>query len=240
MRFDAGSPWLLLGDYHLLLRRAGSGYAVELQQGPQVCYQRPSVDVMFASVARAAGSHGVGVLLTGMGTDGAKGLLALRRAGAATIAQDEPSCVVYGMPREARRLDAAVRSSPLADIPGSWPGPSSSKQRQPPRQRKVCSTSSAAGQRPKQRGEGMQGTVLVVDDSAMMRKVVLRVLKMADVEFEAAWKQGGNEAIALLRANKVNFIMCDINMPGHVRPAVAPADQRGKARGRRPHRNGNH
>jgi len=106
------------GDYHLLLRRVGVGYAVELQQGPQVCYQRPSVDVMFASVAQAAGSHGVGVLLTGMGTDGAKGMLALKRAGAATIAQDEASCVVYGMPREAKRLDAVGTVAALADIPG--------------------------------------------------------------------------------------------------------------------------
>ena len=106
------------GDYHLLLRRAGAGYAVELQQGPQVCYQRPSVDVMFASVAQAAGSHGVGVLLTGMGTDGAKGMLALKQAGAATIAQDEASCVVYGMPREAKRLDAVGTVAALADIPG--------------------------------------------------------------------------------------------------------------------------
>ena len=105
------------GDYHLLVRRAGTGYVVDLQQGPQVCYQRPSVDVMFASVAQAAGSHGVGILLTGMGTDGAKGLLALRRAGAATIAQDEPSCVVYGMPREAKRLDAVGTVASLGDIP---------------------------------------------------------------------------------------------------------------------------
>lgn len=106
------------GDYHLLLRRAGVGYAVELQQGPQVCYQRPSVDVMFASVAQAAGGHAVGVLLTGMGTDGAKGMLALKRAGAVTIAQDESSCVVYGMPREAKRLDAVGTIAALADIPG--------------------------------------------------------------------------------------------------------------------------
>jgi two-component system chemotaxis response regulator CheB len=105
------------GDYHMLLRRVGTGYAVELQQGPQVCYQRPSVDVMFASVAQAAGSHGIGVLLTGMGTDGAKGMLALKRAGAATIAQDEQSCVVYGMPREAKRLDAVGTVAALAEIP---------------------------------------------------------------------------------------------------------------------------
>ncbi len=106
------------GDYHLLLRRSGTGYAIELQQGPQVCYQRPSVDVMFASVAQAAGNYGVGVLLTGMGSDGAKGMLALRRAGGTTIAQDESSCVVYGMPREAKRLDAVGTVASLADIAG--------------------------------------------------------------------------------------------------------------------------
>jgi len=104
------------GDFHLLVRRAGTNYAIQLQRGPQVCYQRPSVDVMFTSVAQAAGSHGVGVLLTGMGTDGAKGLLALRHAGATTIAQDEPSCVVYGMPREAKRIDAVCTVAPLAGI----------------------------------------------------------------------------------------------------------------------------
>jgi two-component system chemotaxis response regulator CheB len=106
------------GDYHMLLRRASNNYFVELQHGPQVCYQRPSVDVMFASVALAAGEHSVGVLLTGMGADGAKGLLALKKAGAATIAQDEASCVVYGMPREARRLGAVDTVAALHDIAG--------------------------------------------------------------------------------------------------------------------------
>jgi two-component system chemotaxis response regulator CheB len=106
------------GDYHLLLRRSSSGYSVALQQGPAVCYQRPSVDVMFASVAQAAGRHGVGVLLTGMGTDGARGMLALKHAGGATIAQDEASCVVYGMPREAARLGAVATVAPLGDIAG--------------------------------------------------------------------------------------------------------------------------
>jgi two-component system chemotaxis response regulator CheB len=104
------------GDYHLLLRRLANGYNVQLQQGPQVCYQRPSVDVMFASVAQAAGRHAIAVLLTGMGTDGAKGMLTLKRAGGATIAQDEPSCVVYGMPREAKRLDAVGTVASLNDI----------------------------------------------------------------------------------------------------------------------------
>jgi two-component system chemotaxis response regulator CheB len=105
------------GDFHLVLRRAGSGYSVELQNGPPVCYQRPSVDVMFASVAQTAGRYGIGVLLTGMGTDGAKGMLALKTAGAPTIAQDEASCVVYGMPREAVRLDAVGTVASLGDIP---------------------------------------------------------------------------------------------------------------------------
>ena len=105
------------GDYHLLLRKSGSGFVVELQQGPPVCYQRPSVDVMFASVAQVAGARAVGVLLTGMGADGAKGMLAMKRAGAKTIAQDEASCVVYGMPREAVRLDAVDAVASLGEIP---------------------------------------------------------------------------------------------------------------------------
>jgi two-component system chemotaxis response regulator CheB len=104
------------GDYHLLLRRSAAGYTVDLEQGPAVCYQRPSVDVMFASVAKAAGPYAVGVLLTGMGTDGARGMLAMKQAGAQTIGQDEASCVVYGMPREAARLGALTAVVPLNDI----------------------------------------------------------------------------------------------------------------------------
>jgi two-component system, chemotaxis family, protein-glutamate methylesterase/glutaminase len=105
------------GDFHILLRHTNLGYEVELQHGPHVCYQRPSVDVMFMSVAQTAGSDSIGILLTGMGSDGAKGMLALRRAGAFTIAQSETSCVVYGMPREANRLNAVCTDAPLADIP---------------------------------------------------------------------------------------------------------------------------
>jgi len=105
------------GDFHLLLRQKGPDLVVDLQQGPPVCYQRPSVDVMFSSVAQVAGPKAVGVLLTGMGTDGAKGLLAMKRAGSPTIAQDEASCVVYGMPREAVRLDAVGTVASLGEIP---------------------------------------------------------------------------------------------------------------------------
>jgi len=117
---DMLHPGLVLvapGDFHLMVRRSGGGYRVELQQGPQVCYQRPSVDVMFASVAQAAAGRAVGLLLTGMGTDGAKGLLGMRRAGAPTIGQDEASSIVYGMPREAARLGAVETVASLHDIP---------------------------------------------------------------------------------------------------------------------------
>lgn len=101
------------GDQHMVIRRVGGRYLVQLQNGPKVCYQRPAVDVMFASVAVAAAKHAVGMLLTGMGTDGAQGLLAMRKAGAVTLAQDEATCVVFGMPREAFRLEAVERLLPL-------------------------------------------------------------------------------------------------------------------------------
>jgi two-component system chemotaxis response regulator CheB len=107
------------GNFHMLLRKASDGYRVQVKDGPQVCYQRPSVDVMFSSVADVAGSSTVAALLTGMGTDGAQGMLKLKRAGAKTIAQDEASCVVFGMPREAIRLGAADRVVPLAHVAGT-------------------------------------------------------------------------------------------------------------------------
>lgn len=112
-----GRALIAPGDFHMLVRRGGRGFLVEVRTGPQVCYQRPSVDVMFASVAEAAGSRSVGVLLTGMGSDGARGMLRMKKAGARTIAQDEASCVVYGMPREAVALGAADDVLALGDIP---------------------------------------------------------------------------------------------------------------------------
>jgi two-component system chemotaxis response regulator CheB len=107
------------GDFHMVLRRSHSGRFVSIRSGPQVCYQRPSVDVLFASVAETVGPLAVGILLTGMGSDGAQGLLKMRQAGARTIAQDETSCVVYGMPREAVVLGAAEQVLPLAAIPAA-------------------------------------------------------------------------------------------------------------------------
>jgi two-component system chemotaxis response regulator CheB len=104
------------GNQHLLLKRSGARYYVEVRDGPLVCRHRPSVDVMFRSGARYAGRNVVGVLMTGMGNDGARGLLELKQAGAATIAQDEASCVVFGMPNEAIKLGAADRVLPLPKI----------------------------------------------------------------------------------------------------------------------------
>jgi two-component system chemotaxis response regulator CheB len=107
------------GNFHMLLRRSPGGYRVEVRGGPQVCYQRPSVDVLFASVAEAAGDRAIGVLLTGMGSDGAQGMLAMMNAGAITLAQDEESSVVYGMPREALRLGGVGHVAALQDIPSA-------------------------------------------------------------------------------------------------------------------------
>lgn len=104
------------GDLHMTLRLGHNGYRVQLQDGPKICYQRPAVDVMFASVANTVKSCAVGVLLTGMGADGAQGLLNMRSAGARTIAQNEATCVVYGMPREAVKLNAAEQVLPLPRI----------------------------------------------------------------------------------------------------------------------------
>jgi two-component system chemotaxis response regulator CheB len=105
------------GNRHLEIERIpGGGWRTRLHDGPKVCYQRPSVDVLFRSVAREAGSRATGVLLTGMGADGAAGMLEMRRAGADTIAQNEETCVVFGMPREAIRVGAAAHVLPLDDI----------------------------------------------------------------------------------------------------------------------------
>jgi two-component system chemotaxis response regulator CheB len=116
---DAVVPGLALvapGGRHMLLQRMGARYSVAIKDGPPVHHQRPSVDVLFHSVARAAGVNALGVILTGMGGDGARGLLAMAQAGARTIAQDEQSCVVFGMPKEAIRLQAAQEIRPLDAI----------------------------------------------------------------------------------------------------------------------------
>lgn len=112
-RLTAGLALIAPGNFHMTLRRAGGEYRVSVQNGPRICYQRPSVDVLFESVAAVAKGDAIGAILTGMGSDGAQGLLKMKRAGARTLAQDEASCVVFGMPREAIRVGAADRVVPL-------------------------------------------------------------------------------------------------------------------------------
>jgi len=119
---DPVQPGLALiapGNYHVVLKRSGAQYYVNVKQGPLVNRHRPSVDVMFRSVAQEAGKNAIGVILTGMGSDGAKGLLEMKLAGAETIAQDEPSSVVFGMPKVAIELGAVDHVVSLEKIPDS-------------------------------------------------------------------------------------------------------------------------
>jgi len=104
------------GGLHMLLQRSGASYFVSLRDGPPVCRQKPSVEVLFNSVAKYAGANAVGAILTGMGDDGAAGLLNMRRAGARTVAQDERSCVVFGMPKEAIARGGAEKVVPLTRV----------------------------------------------------------------------------------------------------------------------------
>ena len=108
-----GQVLIAPGNRHLLLKRSGARYFVEIRDGPLVCRHRPSVDVLFRSTARYAGQNAVGVIMTGMGDDGAKGMLEMKEAGAYTIAQDEASCVVFGMPQEAIKLGGVAKILPL-------------------------------------------------------------------------------------------------------------------------------
>jgi two-component system chemotaxis response regulator CheB len=106
------------GGKHMTLQRNGAQYMVSVRDGPPVNRHKPSVDVLFRSVARCAGKNAMGVIMTGMGDDGARGLKEMRDAGARTIAQNEASCVVFGMPKEAIKMDAAEQVLPLEQISG--------------------------------------------------------------------------------------------------------------------------
>lgn len=112
-----GHAYIAQGDRHLLLERSGANYIIRIADAPPVSRHRPSVDVLFRSAANSAGKNCIGVILTGMGDDGANGMLEMRRAGAYTIAQDEASCVVFGMPKEAIARGGVDEVAPLADIP---------------------------------------------------------------------------------------------------------------------------
>jgi two-component system chemotaxis response regulator CheB len=108
-----GKALIAPGDFHMVLRRSGARYFVEIGSGEKVSGHRPSVDVMFNSVAKTAGANAIGVILTGMGADGAKGLLAMRNAGARTIGQNENSCIVYGMPKVAYEVGGVEKQYEL-------------------------------------------------------------------------------------------------------------------------------
>ena len=114
---NPGRALIAPGNYHMLLRRSGAKYYVSVKSGPLVNRQRPSVDVLFQSISKYAGANAVGVIMTGMGSDGAKGLLEIRQAGARTIGQSEASCVVFGMPKEAANINAVEKLVPLNRIP---------------------------------------------------------------------------------------------------------------------------
>lgn len=111
-----GHALIAPGNYHTLLKRSGAKYYVEVKDGPLVSRHRPSVDVLFRSAAKYAGANAIGVIMTGMGDDGASGLLEMRNMGAFTIGQDEETCVVYGMPREAHERGAVMKQTSLQHV----------------------------------------------------------------------------------------------------------------------------
>jgi len=113
---NSGTALIAPGNYHMILRRSGARYYVEVKTGPMVHHQRPAVDILFKSTAQYAGPNSIGAILTGMGVDGAEGLLKMKQSGAKTIAQDEKSCVVFGMPKEAIKMGAADTVLPLDRI----------------------------------------------------------------------------------------------------------------------------
>ena len=116
-RIISGRALIAPGGKHMLLKRSGAQYCVEVVDGPLVSRHRPSVNVLFRSVAQQAGKNALGIIMTGMGDDGAQGLKEMRDVGAKTLGQDEKTCVVYGMPKEANKLGAVEREVALAKIP---------------------------------------------------------------------------------------------------------------------------
>ena len=116
---EPGRVLLAPGNFHMQVEKRGAKYYVKIKQGPPVHHHRPSVDVLFKSVAKSAGVNATGVILTGMGADGANGLLEMRQHGAHTIGQDEATSVVFGMPKEAKKIGAVTEVLPLMSIPGA-------------------------------------------------------------------------------------------------------------------------
>jgi two-component system chemotaxis response regulator CheB len=114
---EQGVAYIAPGGRHMLLQRTGQRYRIAIKDGPPVSRHRPSADVLFRSAAQYAGSNALGIIMTGMGDDGARGLLEMRKLGASTRAQDEESCVVFGMPKEAIACGAVEKVVSLAQIP---------------------------------------------------------------------------------------------------------------------------
>jgi two-component system chemotaxis response regulator CheB len=117
-RVIPGRALIAPGGKHMMLKRSGAQYIVEIADGPLVSRHKPSVDVLFRSVAKTAGRNAVGIIMTGMGDDGAAGLLEMRDAGADTVAQDEATSIVFGMPKEAIKRGAAKKTVSLQAVPG--------------------------------------------------------------------------------------------------------------------------
>ena len=104
------------GNFHILLKRSGARYYVSVKNGPLVHHQRPAADVLFKSMAKTVGANALGIILTGMGSDGAAGMVSMKEAGAKNIAQDEKSCVIFGMPKEAIKIGAVDKVASLGNI----------------------------------------------------------------------------------------------------------------------------
>jgi two-component system chemotaxis response regulator CheB len=205
---EPGKIFVAPGDLHLIVERAGGGYRCRLDSGPEVSGHRPSVDVLFRSVAEACGPKGIGVILTGMGRDGAEGLLAMRKAGAMTVAEAEQTAIVFGMPKAAIQMGAAAETLPLPMIPGFLlntlsPGPvQPARAPAPPPQGKDLRTKSISAFR-----------VLVVDDQRSMRGLAAMSLKQLGFTLvEEA--ESGEAAIKRVGEEEFDLILLDWNMDG--------------------------
>ncbi len=195
-----GTALIAPGNFHMLLKRVGGTYYVEVRTGPLVFHQRPSVDVLFLSVARFAGANAVGVIMTGMGRDGAAGLLEMKKAGAYTVAQDEASCVVFGMPKEAIRLGGVDKVVSLPDIPRTLMNFLNSEKGS------ILTDSTDPGKAIRDLKEVRYMaykdlTVLIVDDFLTMRRIVRKILR--DLDFQNIIEaEDGSAALEVLKTTQ--------------------------------------
>ncbi len=211
---DALAPGRVLiapGDRHLALRVGEGGIVCRLEDGPVVSGHKPSVDVMFASVAERLGRRAVGVLLTGMGRDGAEGLLAMRKAGALTMVESEQTAVVYGMPKAALEMKAAEQDLPLPAIPG-WILRAASE---PPAARPAAPPPPPRAGAPKDlRTKPIPSfRVLVVDDQKSMRGLASHSLKQLGFQ-SVDEAESGEAALTALKGADYDLMLADWNMEG--------------------------